>query len=54
MVLVYYDLDMDLYFVCDVLLYGIGVVLLYKYENGSEWLIVYILKILIKVEWNYV
>lgn len=51
--LVYYDFSKEFVFFCDVLFYGFGVVFFYIID-GKEKLILYVLRILLLVEWNYV
>lgn len=52
-VLVLYDEKRKLILVCDVFLYGVGVVILYVMDDGEEYFIVFVLRIFIKSERNY-
>lgn len=52
--LVFYDMKKFLCLVCDLLVYGVGVVVLYLMEDGLERLIVFVFCILSFSERNYV
>lgn len=51
--MVLYDEKRKLILVCDVFLYGVGVVILYVMDDGEEYFIVFVLRIFINSESDY-